>query len=290
MAHNHYVRISSSSANGKFSVWSVYILLECFIQTWILLGLVLGRTMLGSGAGDGVDVALVKRKPYQVCAMCPWTISSDFGRYCFTLSQFKPGQVMKFPDFIDFSHVDLTVNPAAACKYLTTASTLGRSYALLHSKYCPVLQFWISEIGAVGVQSGNIHNTVVISCQRFKTMLSSLFLTTTWSWEKVTVHPVLHNGPIPTRFFLKFGIMWAYVASLGILDISSMNPLDDFCMLPVAVPTAIISALVLLLLHGAYSEISMLDDPESTRPVMFFGTLKRLIVFLVVLRALLTML
>ena len=86
---------------------------------------------------------------------------------------------MKFPAFIDFSHVDLTVNPAAACKYLKTASTLGRSYGLLHSKYCPVLQFWMSEIGGVGVQSVNIHNTVVIYFHPFRKISSSLFFTTT---------------------------------------------------------------------------------------------------------------
>ena len=114
---------------------------------------------------------------------------------------------MKFPAFIDFSHVDLIVNPASSCKYLTTDSTLGILYELLHSKYCPLLQFWMSEIGGVGVQSCNIHNTLVIYCHPFRTIFSSLVFTTTWSWEKVTVHPALHNGPIPTRKKLNFGMM-----------------------------------------------------------------------------------
>ena len=65
---------------GNVSVRSVYILLECSIQMWILLGLVAGRTMLGSSTGDGVEVALVKLNPCQVCAMWHWTVSPDFGR------------------------------------------------------------------------------------------------------------------------------------------------------------------------------------------------------------------
>ena len=42
----------------------------------------------------------------------------------------SPGQVSKFPDLMEASHVDLTGNPGAACRYLTIAFTLGRLYVL----------------------------------------------------------------------------------------------------------------------------------------------------------------
>ena len=80
------------------------------------------------------------------------------------------------------------------------------------------------------------------------------------------------------------------MAFLGILDIASVNPLENFCILSVEVPTEIISALGFLLLHGTYSVRYMLDDTESTKPVMCFGIVRGLIMFLVVLQALLTML
>ena len=39
-----------------------------------------GRTMLGSGTCGSVDLDVVKRKPFHVCAMWPLTVSSSFGK------------------------------------------------------------------------------------------------------------------------------------------------------------------------------------------------------------------
>ena len=115
---------------------------------------------------------------------------------------------MKFPYLIAFSHVDLAVNIADAYKYFMTTSTLGKSYVLLHSKlYRPVPPFWLLMIGGIGVKRGNIHTPVLIYRHPSRNILSSLFFTITWSWEKVTVHPELYNGPILTSKFLKFGII-----------------------------------------------------------------------------------
>ena len=52
----------------------------------------------------------------------------------------------KFPDLIALSQVCFVGNPAAACRYLTSASTLGRSYAL--SAHSDVL-FFLCVVGVV---------------------------------------------------------------------------------------------------------------------------------------------
>ena len=46
------------------------------------------------------------------------------------LEYLRLDQVSNFPDFMAAIHIDLTWNPAAECRYLTSASTLDRSYAM----------------------------------------------------------------------------------------------------------------------------------------------------------------
>ena len=68
----------------------------------------------------------------RLCLICPCWVSSDSGKYFLTANSVSPGHVAKYLDLIALSQVDLVGKPAAAaaCRYLTSASVLGRSYAL----------------------------------------------------------------------------------------------------------------------------------------------------------------
>ena len=63
--------------------------------------------------------------PCEDCTICPLRVSTDCGQYFASFEYGSPGHVAKFPFFIALSHVDFTVNPAAACMYFTRASKLG---------------------------------------------------------------------------------------------------------------------------------------------------------------------
>ena len=74
--------------------------------------------------------SLVDRTTCQDWTMCPLIVFTACGKYFAALEYVSSGHVSKFPFFIALSHVDFTGNPAAVCMYHTSASTLGRSYAL----------------------------------------------------------------------------------------------------------------------------------------------------------------
>ena len=69
------------------------------------------------------------------------------------------------------------------------------------------------------------------------------------------------------------------MASLVVLAIVSVHLLDDFFMLPVAVPNAIIGSLVFLFIHGTSSVRYMPEDIEYSRPIVCFGRFVGLILF-----------
>ena len=60
----------------------------------------------------------------------PLSFFIDCGKYLAAFEYVKPVQVAKLPAFMDLSQVDLIEKLAAKCRYLTSASTLVRSYAL----------------------------------------------------------------------------------------------------------------------------------------------------------------
>ena len=74
--------------------------------------------------------AFVDHTAWCGCTICPLSVSIYCGKYLAAFKYVKPGQVSKLPAFMDFSQVDLIGKPAAACRNLTSASTLGISYAL----------------------------------------------------------------------------------------------------------------------------------------------------------------
>ena len=71
--------------------------------------------------------------------MCHFIVSTARGKYLAAFEYVSPGHVSKFPLFIALSHVDLTGDPDTAFMYLTSASTLGRSYALYSEKVVCIL-------------------------------------------------------------------------------------------------------------------------------------------------------
>ena len=79
--------------------------------------------------GGGVFF-LVDLTPCKDWTMCPLIVSTARGQYFAAFEYVSPDHVSKIPFLIDLRHVDLTGNPAAACMYRTSASTLGRLYEL----------------------------------------------------------------------------------------------------------------------------------------------------------------
>ena len=79
---------------------------------------------------DGCVFFLVDHTPCEDLTMCPFIVSTAHGQYFAALEYVIPGHVARFPLLIALSHADFTGNPAAACMYCTSASTLGRSYTL----------------------------------------------------------------------------------------------------------------------------------------------------------------
>ena len=80
---------------------------------------------LGGGA-----FFLVDRTPCKDWTMCPLMVSTAQGQYLAEFEYFSSVHVSNFSFLIALSHVELTGDPTAACMYRTSASTLGRSYAL----------------------------------------------------------------------------------------------------------------------------------------------------------------
>ena len=62
--------------------------------------------------------------------MCPLIVSTARGQYFAPFEYISSVHVSKFPFLIYLSRLDLTGDPAAICMYFTSASKIGRSYAL----------------------------------------------------------------------------------------------------------------------------------------------------------------
>ena len=74
------------------------------------------------------------------------------------LKYVSPTQVTKLPSLMATSHIDLTENYVAECRYLTSASTLGWSYVLWDERYaCWVLEF-LEDSELVCGRSANHHS------------------------------------------------------------------------------------------------------------------------------------
>ena len=102
--------------------------------------------------GGGFFV-FVDRTPLEDCTMWHFIVSTSCEKYFDTFEYVRPGHISKFALFIALSHVDLTGNPYATFIYLTSASTLGRSYAMYAERVVFLISgVWCSSISLFGLR------------------------------------------------------------------------------------------------------------------------------------------
>ena len=106
------------------------------------------------------------------------------------------------------NQVDLTGKPAEAWRYLTKASTLGRSYALKAWREA------VQEDGlGLGWRLGQRENRQSLAPLRSRQPVRIAFpvglKTVTVRRVKATVQSALQKVPMPRRDCAKFGMMWA---------------------------------------------------------------------------------
>ena len=75
-------------------------------------------------------LTFVDLTPCFVCVMCPLLVYVACGKYLEELDYIRPGHMSKFPALVALIRVCFGGDPDAVCRYLTSASTLGRSYVL----------------------------------------------------------------------------------------------------------------------------------------------------------------
>ena len=79
---------------------------------------------------SAASLGLVERVPCRDWAMWPLSVSTETGQYFAALAQVRPGQEVELPALMAASQVERMGKPAQAWRYLTSAATLGRSFAL----------------------------------------------------------------------------------------------------------------------------------------------------------------
>ena len=170
---------------------------------------------VGAGTVDGVAgewaprrSRLVKRTPCRPWTRWPSIVSLVEVQYFVVLVNVKPVHEAYFPALMSSSHVDQTGNPDAACKYLTKASTLGRSYALYVTRETRDASWGTSGMSALSGSSAMRYRYGACSSRHlFSIALFVASLTTTASRLKVTVQSALYMGPTPSSMWLKPGII-----------------------------------------------------------------------------------
>ena len=180
----------------------------------------------------------------------------------------------KLSALIPLSQVCFVGNPAAACRYLTSASTLGRSYAL--SAHSDVL-FFLCVVGVVESSVGlSVKRHIFGICVSLHPVRKGSHFAeyTVTSFEvNVTVQPTSQIGPLPTNLFVKVGMICpSQGMSWPCCSMSSVAVADDATTFPLAVPTRIFGAAVFIGLCGACGDIYWCDTPVSAIPVCIFGS------------------
>ena len=137
------------------------------------------------------------------------------GKYLSALEYVKPGQVAQLSSFMDFSQVDLIGNPAAACRYLTSDSTLGRLYALNSERVaCFVFGLGCGRSFLL-VHKAKRHNFgMTFYCHTLSIGFPVGGNTVMSCLVKKTVHSALHMGKTPMSVLVNFGMMCPVVDKL----------------------------------------------------------------------------
>ena len=87
--------------------------------------------------------------------MCTLIVSTACGKYFAALEYVSSGHVSKFPFLFALSHVDFTGKPVATCMYRTSASTLGRSYALYAEEFVCIFGVCCFRNSSVGFRAND---------------------------------------------------------------------------------------------------------------------------------------
>ena len=143
--------------------------------------------------------------------MYPLIVSTARGQYFAALDYVSPGHVSTFPFFIALSHVDLTGNPAATCMYRTSASTLGRLYALCTEVVVCIFDVWCIINSSVGFRAKRHSLGSFFSLQPISIGLPFGESTVTSCLVNTTVQSASHMGPTPTSVLLKEVMMYPVV-------------------------------------------------------------------------------
>ena len=189
---------------------------------------------------------MVDRTPCKDWTMCDLIVSTAHGKYFSALEYVSPGHVSKFPFFISLSHMDLTGNPNAACMYRTSASTLGRSYALYDERVVCLFVVWCSSNSLVGFRAKRHSVGSYFSLQPVRIGLLLGKNTVTSCLVNNTVQSASHMAPTPTGVLVKDDIMYRVVGKYATNGgIGSVAVADKLSTCTVAVPTILYEALVL---------------------------------------------
>ena len=173
--------------------------------------------------------------------MCPLIVSTARGQYLAALEYVSPGHVSKFPLFIALSHHELTGNPDSACMYCTSASTLGRSYALKYERFvCLISVVWCSSNSLVGFRAKHHILGSSFSIQPVQIGLPPGENTVTSFLVNNIVQSASNMIPTPTSVLVKYGMMYSVVGkSAANCGIGGVAVADNLSTCSVSVPTLI---------------------------------------------------
>ena len=151
----------------------------------------------------------------------------------------------------------MTGNPDAACMYLTSASTFGRSYAL-YAKLIVILLsgVWSSRGYWLGNRSKHNSFGIPFSLNPVRMGLTLGKNTVTPCFANKTVQSASQMGPTPTIVLVKDGMMYPVVGkSASNCGVGNEAVANNLSTCPLAVPTLIFGVVVLGGPCGAIGEM-----------------------------------
>ena len=169
--------------------------------------------------------------------MCPLIVFTERGQYLSEFQYISPGHDSKLPFFISLSHVYLTGKPDAACLYQTSASSLGRSYALYAERVRCIFVLWCNSNSLVGFREKRHILVSSFSLQPVRINLPTGENTVTSFLVNKTVQSASNMRPTPTSVLVRDHMINPIVvkrsANCGIV---SVDVADDLSTCPVDVP------------------------------------------------------
>ena len=156
--------------------------------------------------------------------------------------------------------------------YCTNSSTLGRLYALCAAGVVCFVDVWSITNSSVGIRAKRHSFGSFFSLRPVRIGLTFGESTIKSCSVKTTVQSASHMVPTPTSVLVKEVMVYPVVGkSAANWGMDSIDFDDDFSTCPFAVPTLIVSALVLGGPCGAEGAMQRCVSPETTMPVSCCG-------------------